>query len=76
VAIVADGDRTPMLDRIDAPTTVIHGAADPLVPVACGEDLARRIRGATLCKIEGMGHDLPEPLLERFVEALPVWRSA
>jgi hypothetical protein len=29
------------------------------VPYACGEDTARRIKGATLVGIDGMGHDLP-----------------
>src|SRR5436190_3689770 len=34
VAIAADGDRTPLLGTLRPPTHVIHGAADPLVPVA------------------------------------------
>jgi pimeloyl-ACP methyl ester carboxylesterase len=38
---------------------VVHGAADPLVPLACGKDTARRIPGARLEIIKGMGHDLP-----------------
>ena len=66
LAILADGDRTPLLARIHAPTHVIHGAADPLVPVAAGRDLAARIEGATLDVIEGMGHDLPREMWERF----------
>ncbi|MDT9002228.1 alpha/beta fold hydrolase [Paucibacter sp. APW11] len=70
MAIVADGDRTPLLPRIQAPTHVIHGAADPLVPSAAGQDLARRIQGATLDLIPGMGHDLPEPLWGRFSDGI------
>lgn len=70
LAIVADGDRTPWLSTLSVPTTVIHGTADPLVPPACGEQLARHIRGAELVLIDGMGHDLPEPLLERFAQLL------
>ncbi|MFT3665656.1 alpha/beta fold hydrolase [Piscinibacter sp.] len=69
-AIAADGDRTPLLARIAAPTHVIHGADDPLVPLACGQDLARRIRDATLDVIAGMGHDLPESLWPRFVAGI------
>ena len=34
LAIAADGDRTPMLRQIRAPTAIIHGRADPLVPPA------------------------------------------
>lgn len=69
-AIMADGDRTPLLSRITAPTQVIHGGADPLVPVACGHDLSQRISGAKIDVIEGMGHDLPQPLWPRFRDAI------
>jgi pimeloyl-ACP methyl ester carboxylesterase len=70
VAIAADGDRTPVLGGIRMPSHVIHGAADPLVPVAAGKDLAARIRDATLDVIDGMGHDLPKPLWPRFVAGI------
>jgi pimeloyl-ACP methyl ester carboxylesterase len=63
---VADGDRSALLPHIQAPTLVIHGVDDPLVPVACGEDLALRIADAITDFIPGMGHDLPEELLQRF----------
>ena len=70
VAVAADGDRSPLLARIGQPTHVIHGEADPLVPVENGRDLARRIAGATSDFIPGMGHDLPLPLIPRFVDGL------
>jgi pimeloyl-ACP methyl ester carboxylesterase len=70
LAIAADGDRTPLLSRIAAPTRVIHGEADPLVPVACGHDLARRIAGAHTDFIAGMGHDLPSALLQRLADGV------
>jgi pimeloyl-ACP methyl ester carboxylesterase len=70
VAVAADGDRTPMLGRIQTPTHVIHGEADPLIPVDNGRDLARRIAGATSDYITGMGHDLPLPLVPRFVDGI------
>jgi pimeloyl-ACP methyl ester carboxylesterase len=70
LAVVADGDRSALLPRISAPTLVIHGIADPLVPVACGQDLARRIASAEIDFISGMGHDLPERLLERFAQGI------
>jgi pimeloyl-ACP methyl ester carboxylesterase len=72
-AIAAHGDRSPLLGRIIAPTLVVHGEADPLVPLAAALDLKAKIAGARLDRIEGMGHDLPEPLLSRFagdIEAL------
>ena len=70
LAIAADGDRTKLLARIQAPTQVIHGVVDPLVPVANGRDLVRRIPGALGDFIEGMGHDLPQPLLERIARGI------
>jgi pimeloyl-ACP methyl ester carboxylesterase len=70
LAIAADGDRTPLLARIRAPTRVIHGEADPLIPVAAGHDLARRIAGAHSDFIAGMGHDLPSALLRRFADGV------
>jgi len=70
VAVVAHGDRTPLLARIEAPTHVIHGRDDPLVPVEAGHDLRRKIRGATIDVVDGMGHDLPQPLLPRFAAGI------
>ena len=69
-AIIADGDRSPLLAQIRQPTQVLHGADDPLVPVAAGHDLAARIAGAELEVIGGMGHDLPMPLWPRFADAI------
>lgn len=59
VAIIANGDRRPSLASITAPTLVIHGADDPLIPAAAGSDTARAIPGARLLILDGMGHDLP-----------------
>lgn len=70
LAVVADGDRSALLPHIQAPTLVIHGVDDPLVPVACGKDLAQRIADARADFIPGMGHDLPEELLPRFAQGI------
>lgn len=69
-AIVADGDRRPMLKSIKAPTLVIHGEADPLVPLAGGRDTAENIPGARLLTIPGMGHDLPLALVDTLSGAI------
>ncbi|KTT71397.1 alpha/beta fold hydrolase [Sphingomonas endophytica] len=69
-AIIADGDRTARLRQITAPTLVIHGSDDPLVPVAGGRDTARAIPGARLLEIDGMGHTLPPELVMPIVEAI------
>jgi pimeloyl-ACP methyl ester carboxylesterase len=59
LAIGADTQRPDLLARIACPTLVLHGDADPLVPIACGRDTARRIPGAQFTAVPGMGHDLP-----------------
>ncbi|BBB10862.1 alpha/beta fold hydrolase [Sphingopyxis sp. FD7] len=69
-AIVADGDRRPMLRTIKAPTLVIHGEDDPLVPLAGGRDTANNIAGARLMTVPGMGHDLPLALVDTLADAI------
>lgn len=74
VAIAASGDRTKVVRRIKAPTLVIHGDEDPLVRPPCGDETARVIRegggDARVEIVEGMGHDLPVPLLPRIAELI------
>ena len=69
-AIIADGDRRERLQSVKAPTLVIHGEADPLVPLAGGQDTAAHIRGAKLKTIAGMGHDLPLELVDEIADAI------
>jgi pimeloyl-ACP methyl ester carboxylesterase len=69
-AIRAAGDRTALCASIKAPTVVLHGAADPLVPPVAGEATAQAIPGAELRLVEGMGHDLPPGLYDLFVDAI------
>lgn len=70
VAIVADRDRAQQLARVQCPTLVVHGDADPLVPLAHGQDTAQRIAGARLVTVEGMGHDLPPEPVTQILNAL------
>jgi pimeloyl-ACP methyl ester carboxylesterase len=70
VAIIAHGDRTPGLRTLTIPTLVIHGTADPLIPLPCGEATAAAIPGAELLVIEGMGHDLPRDAWPQMVSAI------
>ena len=70
LAVIADLDRADQLAGIQAPTLVVHGKADPLVPYACGEDTARRIPGAKIVGIDGMGHDLPPGVVDLLLQAL------
>jgi proline iminopeptidase len=65
VAIAVAPNRVPLLRRVKAPTLVIHGAADPLVPLAAGADTAGAIPDARFEVIDGMGHDLPPVFFDR-----------
>jgi pimeloyl-ACP methyl ester carboxylesterase len=69
-AIVAHGDRTAKLGSVRAPTLVIHGIDDPLVPVEGGKATASAIAGAELWLIPGMGHDIPVPLHGEIAERI------
>jgi pimeloyl-ACP methyl ester carboxylesterase len=69
-AVFVCGDRRAELKKIVAPTLVIHGLADPLVPVQAGRDTAKSIKGAELLEIPGMGHDLPVELYGQVADAI------
>jgi pimeloyl-ACP methyl ester carboxylesterase len=70
IAIMASGSRRDALRTLRTPTLVVHGAEDPLIPLACGLDTAESIPGAELLIVEGMGHDLPRAVWPRLVDAV------
>ncbi len=53
---IPDRGLTRRLGFIEAPTLVLHGASDGLVPVAYGQRLAGLIPNAAFQAIEGAGH--------------------
>jgi pimeloyl-ACP methyl ester carboxylesterase len=59
LAIAVQEDRTSTLGVLKIPTLIIHGDADPLVPLAGGQATADAIPGAKLMVIKGMGHATP-----------------
>ncbi|HEX6654064.1 MAG TPA: alpha/beta fold hydrolase [Thermoleophilaceae bacterium] len=69
-AVLASGSRTAALRELDVPAVVIHGEADPLLPVRGGRATANAVPGAELITIPGMGHDLPKELWPTFVDAI------
>jgi pimeloyl-ACP methyl ester carboxylesterase len=69
-AIITSGSRKEALKSVSVPTLVIHGDADPLVPVEAGIDMANAVPGAQLLIIEGMGHDLPPAVWPRVIDAI------
>jgi mutator protein MutT len=69
-AVIASGSRKDALKSLTVPTLVLHGDADPLVPLECGIDTANSIPGAKLHIIEGMGHALPKALWPQVIDAI------
>ncbi len=59
VAVLSSPSRVGDLARIAVPTLVLHGTADPVVPIAHGRLLAARIPRARLVEFEGLGHEMP-----------------
>jgi len=70
VGILASPDRRPKLRGITAPTVVIHGDADPLVPLAGGRDTAENIPGAELRIVPGVGHEMPAAVQDAFIAGI------
>jgi pimeloyl-ACP methyl ester carboxylesterase len=59
--------------KVQAPTLVIHGSLDRLIPLAAAQELARRRPDWTLVVLEGAGH---VPMMEapkEFMSALNAW---
>jgi len=69
-AVIATPPRNEMLKAVRAPTLVIHGADDPLVPVEGGTDTAASIPGAELIINPGMGHDMTEALTPIYLKQI------
>ena len=69
-AILGSGSLLKYDKLITAPTVVIHGRADKLMRPAGGRAIAKAIRRSRLVLIDGMAHDLPEPLWDDIVGEL------
>ena len=70
LSVIASGDRVELLKRIKAPTLVLHGEDDPLLPVECGRDVARLVPGAEIETWPGWGHDFPKALIPKLIERI------
>jgi pimeloyl-ACP methyl ester carboxylesterase len=69
-AILASGSRRRALAELRVPTLVLHGEADPVIPVEGGHATAEAIPGAKLLTIPGWGHDLPPGIWETLSDAI------
>ncbi|MDO4970221.1 MAG: alpha/beta hydrolase, partial [Comamonadaceae bacterium] len=76
-AILAAGDRSAALYRIEAPTLIIHGDKDRIVHPGGGAATARSIAGAQLHIIRGMRHQLDAQISPVLLELIvPHLRNA
>lgn len=69
-AIQAAPSRRAALGLVRVPTLIIHGDADPLVPVENGVRTARAIPGSELLVIPGMGHYNPPRAWAKIADAI------
>jgi pimeloyl-ACP methyl ester carboxylesterase len=58
------------LPRVEAPTLVVHGTDDRIIPYAHGVALSNEIKGARLLTLEGNGHELPHMVWDVVVPAI------
>jgi pimeloyl-ACP methyl ester carboxylesterase len=62
--------RQDQLKTIKVPAIVIHGNEDPMVSIDAGKDVAANIPGADFKIINGMGHSLPDQLIDTLVDLI------
>ena len=70
MAIFKTGDRSDAVATIVAPTLVLHGADDGLVPPEHGRHTASLIRESRFLLIEGMAHNMPEDIIPLLVDEM------
>ena len=66
LAILHQEDRRSALAKLEVPGLVIHGNADPLVPLvplAAGEDTSKALANGRIAVLDKLGHDLLDPML-------------
>ena len=72
LAWLRDVDLTPLAPRVAAPTLLVHGAADPLMPLAAAEALAALIPHARLAAFADCAH---APFISQPAEFLTTVRT-
>jgi pimeloyl-ACP methyl ester carboxylesterase len=65
-----DGPRGGGFGDLKVPVLVLHGDADPLLPLPHGEAIRDAVPGARLVVMQGMGHGLSEAYWDSFVDEL------
>jgi pimeloyl-ACP methyl ester carboxylesterase len=70
LAILAEPSRVELLNRLRVPALVVHGTADPLLPVMHGVHVAAHIKGSELRLIPGLAHRFQEAFKEPLLAAV------
>jgi pimeloyl-ACP methyl ester carboxylesterase len=69
-AVLGTGSLQAYSKAVTAPTVVVHGSVDPMLRPRNGRAVAAAIPGARFVVVDGIGHDLPEPVWRPIVETL------
>jgi pimeloyl-ACP methyl ester carboxylesterase len=72
---MADPRFWTQVSRVRAPTLIIHGSLDRLIPLAAARELARRRPDWTLEILDGVGHVPMMETPDRFMKALNAWST-
>jgi len=70
MAIISAGDRSEAVSRIKAPTLVLHGEDDNLLPKEHGQHTHELISGSEFIVYQGMGHDMPAQVVPLMLQAM------
>lgn len=70
MAIYRSGDRSSEVKSIKVDTLVIHGKDDELVLPSHGEHTASLIENSKFIVFDGMGHNIPGPVLPKLIAAM------
>jgi pimeloyl-ACP methyl ester carboxylesterase len=63
-AVTISGSRYEQLKTLDVPTLVVHGTADPLIPVEHGKKLVELVANAEGLWLDGVDHIFPYPNMD------------
>ena len=70
MAVFKTGDRSDAVATITAPTLVVHGAKDTLLPPPHGAHTAQLIAGSELVVYDSMGHNIPDEVLPKLLQKM------
>ena len=71
-AVFLSGSRYDKLRTVSIPTLIVHGKADPFIPIEHGLKCASIIPHADSLWLNGMGHDIPDFLVDTLTKKIIV----